>query len=100
MAGDRVPEEFKAEMTLTVKGTPGGGILTALAASGDMSSELFSRLFYAGPELPPDDLDPVEFWAAILGSIAGYLGSSLLSLSRLACWPVLMAAVVGRGPVR
>lgn len=64
-------------MVITVKGTEHGGIMTSLAATGDMADEVFASKFYAGPTLPPPDLPPAEFWAAILGGVAGYLAGSL-----------------------
>jgi hypothetical protein len=63
-----------AEITITAR-SEGPGLLVSMRTEGDFSNEMFARRFYSIDQAPPSDLDPADFWAAILGHIAGFLAS-------------------------
>lgn len=77
MSGGRTPETFGADLHVKVRMLETGQIMTSLATTGDYSGEVLDHRFYFGKEMPPEDLHPVEFWAAILGGVAGHLAADL-----------------------
>lgn len=51
----------------------GDGMLVSLASEGHYSDEMFTRKFYSIGELPPPDVTPAQFWAAIMDDVQKFL---------------------------
>ena len=77
MSGGRTPETFAADLEVKVRMLDTGQIMTSLKSTGAYSGEVIDHRFYFGQHMPPEDLHPVEFWAAILGGVAGHLAADL-----------------------
>lgn len=77
MSGGRTPETFGADLEIKVRMLDTGQIMTSLKSSGDYSGEVIDNRFYFGPTMPPADLPPEQFWAAVLGGAAGHLAADL-----------------------
>lgn len=77
MSGGRTPETFSADLHVRVRMLDTGQIMTSLASEGNYSGPEVDNRFYFGPTMPPEDLTPTAFWAAILGGAAGHMAADL-----------------------
>jgi hypothetical protein len=71
-AGSRPRAGILTALTLTAR-QEGNGLLVSLKSEGDFSDEMIDRRFYSIADVPPADLPPGDFWAVILGQVAGFL---------------------------
>lgn len=74
MAEAQTQTPVNAEITIAAR-SEGHGLLVSLRTNGNFSGEVINRRFYSIDQAPPSDLDPADFWAPILGHIAGFLAS-------------------------